>query len=537
MKRFHTKCSELAYTRWKQGGVIGVSNGIAISDPAHLAGFRCTIISAVESAYNDGSHDCIVEVADEHEAKLLAAGLKPVEAAKPQIVRMPVWEEFKTSRGYNALPTPAFLEDGVVKPNKHCCVGGSKCIGKVVAVHGDIYEGKDTTGHTFTLLHGDVEVMPEHLELARKYEVKPVAEVPESDEAFVKRHYPMARLTNSPHDVKYYPERFGGYPGIGPGGRASCDGMYDTPELAWAQAAKEVRTHLALHPQQSAPRTRLFYNVRNGYAVADHPRHSLDRSGVAWSHHNPHYIPIKIVSVNGKPDDGTCTIEVSEPHIETAEKWLAAAPIIATISSVAIGSQSTATSDVVHITPQATIATIPDPTPTTAKPMIPDQTPTTAKPMTQQPTQRSWMQRCRDAAKQLSREAEAANQVAAFLFTLFIACDAGGITLAVQKNDVPWLVALGIITPMVATIAGFMWFNVYVIATRDYVPPTPAPKVKPATLEPRPASRRTVGRFIWWAMSSAAKVAFGYGVYWLQSNWSAVCFDLGVFLQRISGGV
>lgn len=111
---------------------------------------------------------------EQHESFCVRFAAAPAPKPQPLIVRMQVWEEFKTSRCYSQLPTPAFLEDGIIKPNSCCTTGRGKLIGKVIAVHGDIYEGKDTTGFKSTLVHGDVEVLPEFVELARKYGVDPI---------------------------------------------------------------------------------------------------------------------------------------------------------------------------------------------------------------------------------------------------------------------------------------------------------------------------------------------------------------------------
>lgn len=106
----------------------------------------------------------------------------------PQIVRMEVWKEFKTDLAnvYNKLPHPAVWESGVVKPKKY---GDGVTIGKVIAVHGEAYDA-----HGYNLVHGDVEVLPEYLELARKHEVKVKAPMPAPQQ-------PLTVVSGNTHEV------------------------------------------------------------------------------------------------------------------------------------------------------------------------------------------------------------------------------------------------------------------------------------------------------------------------------------------------
>lgn len=75
------------------------------------------------------------------------------------------------------------------------------------------------------------------------------ASKPQTDEAFVKQHFPNARTfcyINGKFDIMYRQAP-------GPNNRSRCKGIHDTKESAWAQAAKEVREYLAKAPEPASP--------------------------------------------------------------------------------------------------------------------------------------------------------------------------------------------------------------------------------------------------------------------------------------------
>lgn len=119
---------------------------------------------------NNKEDDCAFEDGERFVIHWLMEDTQPVKPKQePQLVRLRVWEEFKTHDRFNTLPAPVWLGFGIGATQVFQQYKG---IGKVVAVHGPVYRAQDTRGVWYTLVDADVMVEPEHLELAQKYEVK-----------------------------------------------------------------------------------------------------------------------------------------------------------------------------------------------------------------------------------------------------------------------------------------------------------------------------------------------------------------------------
>lgn len=457
MKQFHAVCTRLC-TQSQSNGLGGLGGKAALTTtlPRKVYCYRhttvkdaidCTILLIGEELDYD-SYNCVIEVADEYEAKLLAEGMKPVVSDKPQII------------------------------------------------------------------------------------VEPITKMPESNEQFVKRYYPGAWACPiaGAFSVRY--STFG-CNDTGPNDLIWTIGCQCSYETAWAQAAKEVREYLSkqqpVSPQViekkpvETPKPTPLFLTDEEFVKLHYPDARVSQCGQVFS-----------IRLSSKETDGKELYNrVWSLFQESPEKaWKQVAIEI----REHLAKQATATTDVVKVTPKATIATLPDTTPTASKPM----TMTTEIGNTQQSTQQNWIQRKRNEAKAMKDAEKGCTAVMAHILTVIFAVCVSAFVNNILKKDIPSIVLQGILTPFVGMVSMYLWTWVYIIATCDYVPQVrPAKTTKMPIVNTEvtttPKLRNSFSHFLWWILSTASMLAIGYGVHWLQTNWTSVCFNLGMFLQQIAG--
>lgn len=439
MKRFHAKCTGLCAEGLSdgRGGIGGKAKadrlGNVFRDIGSKDDIPCTIDDIGTIIDSDRClYECVIEVEDQYEAELLAAGLKPVEA-------------------------------------------------------------------------------------------------PESDEAFVKRHYPTAYIRHlqiRSCDVWFESGR-NGY--TGPLGTNCTPGNHRTESEAWAEAADMVRRHLALvgtPTPQPAPQPQPQADANEVFVKAHYPKAWLVSLGSRW-----------YVQYGSEPGDGPLRYYASYGIYDThAAAWAKAAEEVRQMLAKKQPQPQTQ-----------------QPQPLILNPTIPmNQNPT--------PSHTSFMQRMRGYAKALSSEACTGYCALAAAFAILTSASVAAHVDAAAKSNTFGVVFLSIIAPFLVAATSFSLLTVYAIFTQDYVPPVKEAKKSAAatpsdgmggsvaigysahtvatiaTAQPRRSNGfgRIFGRFVWWAVGSALYVAAGYSACWVQANWTAICFDLGGFLQRVA---
>lgn len=492
MKRFHARCTFVC-TEGNGNGLGGIGGKASVINDTvwrdDTNGVPCTIVS-IDRATGVW-HECVIEVEDKHEAELLAAGLEPVEVA----------------------PTPESDEAFVKKyfPDSWlCCLsGGAYDIGYYPKGKLSSPIGPNNRFHC-----QELHETPEMAWAQAAKEVREVLSLPqpppvsapkpqqtESDEMFVKRHYPNATVrsyVSGSCDVEY-----GGPLCDTPNGCVGCFGFHSSPAAAWARAAEEVRTWL-LKKEPSSFNNETF--VKTHYPEArvrevEHKKYDIEY-GVL-----PNKAPQGRDSCNGL-------------YSSRGAAWIQAAEEVRQM--------------LMDKEPKTNKTPVAKPQPNTTNPMNSESNVTP-----------SFIQHLRSETRDFSNDAQIAAWVISTVLVILTASGIAGLVDAVMKQNIFGTVFLSVALPFVFGVTVFSLIVVYALTTKDYEPPVKEPKTmnevvisKLDTTYKLPQYRnsfgRTIGRFIWWAIGSTLYVAAGYGAYWVQANWSSICFDIGVFLQRVA---